>query len=228
MDTIKAINTRRSMQFFLRKNVPDSMLETILHCGLRAPSSKNSNPWFFVITKGRQKNQIARWIEEGIKLKPQIGPVNAKTGKNSRDAADSTSDSIQSIREAPVLILIFNRGPMSGGNNEVIKNPRGGRSLYTYACEMLGIGAAVQSMMLAAHALGLGSVYMADSYPARDAVQKALKTNCEMIGSMAIGYPAVQKAPRKVFKSLVSTWDKVVKNGIPTENFTAGWPPEFE
>lgn len=222
-EVIRAITSRRSIREFLPKPVTDEDLATILECGLRAPSSKNSNPWFFVVTRGEEKDAIASWVEDGAKQSQAAkGPIDAKTGKMATGAFDSTTESVRTIRQASVLILFFNRAPMSGGKEYVIENPRNGRSLYTYAGEVIGIGAAAQNMLLAAHSLGLGAVYMADSYPGRVAVQKALQTDREMLGSLAIGYPAYSKPPRKVFPELVATWDQVKTNGIRSENFTAG------
>ena len=192
----------------------------IMEAGLRAPSSKNSNPWFFVIVRGEQKEYIASIIERKTQKEDRV-PINAETGEVATGAFDSTDASVQTIREAPVIVLVFNRAPMSGGNKQVMLNPRGGRSVYTYAGEMIGIGAAAENILLAAHALGLGAVYMADSYPARIEIQEMLKTEAEMIGSIAIGYSAYATEPREIDRSLVSTWDNAVKNGIPTEKNTA-------
>lgn len=221
MDIIQAIQQRRSIREFTKKRIPANVLKTILECGLQAPSSKNSNPWFFVVTKGKTKNQIATWIEENAKSRLVRGPTDARTGKMAEGAFDSTAESVTTIRSAFAYIIVFNRGPLSGGKDEVINNPRGGRSLYTYMGEIIGIGASVQNILLAAKSFGLGAVYMADSYPARDAVQKALNTKAEMVGSIAVGYPAYSPKPRKIEKHLVTTWETAKKKGIRLDNFTA-------
>ena len=223
MDFIKLIRTRRSIRSFTKQKVTDLDIQTILECGLQAPSSKNSNPWFFVLTRGKGKDQIASWIEDGAqKNKSTRVPMDPKTGKMAKGAFDSTAESVQTIREASVLVLFFNRAPMSGGYKNVLANPRGDRSLYVYAGEMIGIGAAVQNMLLSAHALGLGAVFMADSYPGRIAVKEALNTDAEMIGSIAIGYPSYSEKQRKIYTQLISSWDDALKNGIPSDNFTGG------
>jgi nitroreductase len=221
MDIIEAIVSRRSIRSFEQREVPNDILEKILNCGLCAPSSKNSNPWFFVVTKGEDKDRIVSWIEEGSSGNNVGVPVNAKTGQMAVGAFNSTAESIQIINEAHVLVLVFNRAPMSGGNEAILNNPQGGRGLYTYAGEMIGIGAAIENILLSAHALGLGAVYMADSFPARKAVQSFLKTSAEMLGSIAIGYPTLTPPPREIHPNLIGSWDEVVTSGIPTDNFTA-------
>jgi nitroreductase len=221
MDILEAITTRRSIRSFLKKDISEDQVRLILECGLRAPSSKNSNPWFFVVTRGIEKDHIADWIESGARTTDALAPTNAKTGTTAVGAFNSTAESVQTIKKASVLILVFNRSPLAGGKEYVIQNPREGRSLYTYGGEMIGIGAAVQNMLLVAHSLGLGGVYMADSYPGRVAVQNHLKTEAEMVGSLALGYPAYTKPPREVHTELVNTWAGVVENGIRTDNFTA-------
>lgn len=229
METIETIKKRRSIRGFLDKDIPDKEIKEIVETGLKAPSSKNSNPWFFVIVRGKQKDQIADWVAESVKKGDVPNqPTSAKTGEVAKGSFDSTEDSIKTIKEAPVLVLIFNRAPLSGGKKFVMNCNDNGRSLYSYACEMIGIGAAMQNILLAAFAKGYGAVYMADSYPARMSIEKALNTEAELLGSISIGYPSYSIEPRNIHPNLVSTWEDAQKNGIPDENFTAKkfWNPD--
>jgi len=224
IDCVDCIRTRRSIRSFLPKRVSKSDLTKIVFSGLAAPSSKNSNPWFFVVVETKkQREQIIQWIREGIRQKESPVPIDARTGKKAKGSFDTVEESIQTISEASALIIVFNRGPFSGGCQEVIDNPRGGRALYTYASEIIGVGAAIQNILLAAHAIGLGAVYMADPYPARIHIQKALKTECEMLGTIAVGYPAYSLSKRRLHKEFVADWykakGKITKEEICAEKF---------
>jgi nitroreductase len=49
MDTITAIQTRRSIRKFQTEKIPDDLIETWLKCGMQAPSAGNEQPWHFIV-----------------------------------------------------------------------------------------------------------------------------------------------------------------------------------
>ena len=53
MDTFTCIRTRREIRDYLDKPIPDQSLQLILEAGRLAPSSKNSQPWHFVVIRDR-------------------------------------------------------------------------------------------------------------------------------------------------------------------------------
>ncbi len=60
MDAIECIKTRRSIRKFKPDPVPRKLLMEIIDCGRHAPSSRNSQPWqFIVITGSKQKEELA-------------------------------------------------------------------------------------------------------------------------------------------------------------------------
>ena len=60
MDAIECIKTRRSIRKFKPDPVPRKLLMEIIDCGRHAPSSRNSQPWqFVVVTDQKQKEEIA-------------------------------------------------------------------------------------------------------------------------------------------------------------------------
>ena len=52
METYDAIYKRRSIRKYKDLDIADCILEKIISAGLQAPSSKNKQPWKFIITKG--------------------------------------------------------------------------------------------------------------------------------------------------------------------------------
>ncbi|MBO4264102.1 MAG: nitroreductase family protein [Bacteroidales bacterium] len=50
---IDAILTRRSVRAYLPDAVPADMVEQLLRCAMAAPSSKNRQPWEFVVVRER-------------------------------------------------------------------------------------------------------------------------------------------------------------------------------
>jgi len=53
MDTLDAIRTKRAVRVFQDRPLPDEVLAAILNAGRRAQSSKNSQPWHFVVVRQR-------------------------------------------------------------------------------------------------------------------------------------------------------------------------------
>lgn len=61
MDVWTAIITQRAVRDFDERSIPDEVLERILDAGRRAPSSKNTQPWEFVVIHDRgQLRRLAR------------------------------------------------------------------------------------------------------------------------------------------------------------------------
>jgi nitroreductase len=54
MDTIDAIRTKRAVRQFAERPLPDEVLAAILNAGRRAQSSKNSQPWHFIVVRQRE------------------------------------------------------------------------------------------------------------------------------------------------------------------------------
>jgi len=53
MDTFTCIRTRREVRDYLDKPISDESLQRILEAGRLAPSSKNSQPWHFVVIRDK-------------------------------------------------------------------------------------------------------------------------------------------------------------------------------
>ena len=54
MDTLVCIRTRREIREYIDKPIADDSLAKILEAGRLAPSSKNSQPWQFVVIRNRE------------------------------------------------------------------------------------------------------------------------------------------------------------------------------
>ena len=53
MDTLTCIRTRREIREYLDKPIPEEDILKILEAGRLAPSSKNSQPWHFVVIRNK-------------------------------------------------------------------------------------------------------------------------------------------------------------------------------
>jgi len=194
--TIETINSRRSVRSFVKKDISKEDLQKIVEAGLRAPSSKNAQPWYIVVLQGYEKQNVANWIRQDMKNYDCV-PTNVIDGKNLKGMFDSTLESIKIVEEASALILLFNREVYSKGFSLGAKNVDM-RKLYTYAVEVLGLGACMQNMLLAAHALGFGAVAMADVYPGAEQIKKNYKLDYQFMIGIALGHPAYKTKKRQI------------------------------
>ena len=60
------IRERRSIRKYLERPVPKYMVEEILQAGLLAPSSKNRQPWRFIVATGAAKDAALQAMERGL------------------------------------------------------------------------------------------------------------------------------------------------------------------
>lgn len=53
-DTLEAIRTKRAIREFSDQPVPDEIVDTILDAGRRSQSSKNTQPWTFILVRNKE------------------------------------------------------------------------------------------------------------------------------------------------------------------------------
>lgn len=54
VDTLTCIRTKRELRDYLDKPVPQECIDAILEAGRLAPSSKNSQPWHFIVIRDKE------------------------------------------------------------------------------------------------------------------------------------------------------------------------------
>ena len=141
MDVFTAIKERRSCRRFLPEAVDAKLIEQILEAGNWAPSPANQQPWEFIVIRSSDvKDKIIREAE------PLKRKLCERSGWKWLD-----SYRIDFVKEAPVVIAVIGDPKRSGA--DMFLEEGTGRG-YLEACS-----AVVQNMMLAAHALGLGSLW---------------------------------------------------------------------
>ena len=63
MNVLEAIRTKRAVRQFTAQPIPDDAVRAILDAGRRAQSSKNTQPWHFVVV--RDKNTLQKLADSG-------------------------------------------------------------------------------------------------------------------------------------------------------------------
>lgn len=186
---LETIMTRRSIRKFKEAPVPDKLLEKVIECGLRAPSAKNSQPWRFHVVRDREtREKVAEFLLNNPDAR-EDGPIDPKTGKPNPNFTPTVVESANIVKSAPVAIFIENHSPVMGGRKGVIQSPHVDEAIFGLQFELMGIGASVENMLLAAHSQGLGGVFMGDIVLEEDNIKKLLQMQGDLVGVVALGYP---------------------------------------
>ncbi len=188
METLKSIEERRSIRGYTKEKVSRKIVEDILNCGRLAPSAKNRQPWYFVITKGKAKDKIAdMMIDYTINNNDTIERKNL-------GCASSVNPTANIIKQAPILVLIFrekNENWIVGDN--------------------LSIGACVENMCLRATDLGIGSLWIRDTVYVADEVARMLgHKDMELNCALTLGYASQspKQRPRKELEDIMEWYDE--------------------
>lgn len=196
---IREIDERRSIRKFLSKPLPESEVREIIESGIKAPSSKNRQPWRFIVITGRSKKEMLEAFRRGI-YREEHGEALLPESKKHIAAAKYT---VEILEQAPVVIFAVN----SLGQG-IFKDMTKEEKIYEI-CNIQSISAAIQNMLLAAEEKGIGSLWVCDIYFAYQELCEWLGDEGELIAAVALGYPdeAPAQRPRKKLDEVVQWRD---------------------
>ena len=140
MDLFSAIETRASCREFLDDPIDKPTIQQILAAGTRAPSPLNTQPWQFIVITGKARKQAL--FEEAERCRAWAIEQSGWKWLNGYKT--------DFLLQAPVLVAVVGDPKKSGMD---IFQKEGGVG-YLLAC-----AAAIQNMLLAAHALDLASLF---------------------------------------------------------------------
>ena len=182
---ITEIETRRSIRRFDGREVPHEMLERIVTAGLCAPSAKNRQPWKFVVATGNAKQDALSVMERGLEREKRE-PFLPESSGNLADAEHT----LKAMRQASAVIFVVNT--LGAELSRVLTVDE---RVYEI-CNAQSIGAAVQNMSLAAVELGLGGLWVCNTFFAQPELNEWLNTGGELFAALAVGYAAESPSPR--------------------------------
>lgn len=187
MELFEAIKTRRSIRRFSDEDVDDEKIRMILDAARMAPSWANLQCWRFIVVRDRQKRET---IGELTYVESFFAPLGYKVNPAKKG-----------IAEAPVLIVACALPEDSG-------------SLWGQNYYLTDVGIACQNLMLAAHGLGLGTVFVGVFDEERIKELLSIPENVRVVGLFPIGYPLEEKKEppkRKPFDEIVfnENWGSV-------------------
>lgn len=192
---ISAIYDRRSTRKFLDKPISKEDLKEIIQSGIKAPSSKNRQPWKFVVVQGAEKEEMLEIFRRGISREENENALLPQ----SRQHIPAAKYTVDIMEKAPVVIFVVN----TLGKN-ILSDMTPEEHIYEI-CNIQSISAAIQNMILTATEKGIGSLWICDIYFAYEEICKWLNSDGQLIAAVALGYPdEFPKArPRKAFEDVV-------------------------
>jgi F420 biosynthesis protein FbiB-like protein len=161
--------------------VPDSIIQEILTTATFAPSAHNRQPWrFVVLTDSSVKEHLASAMAQDFER--DLTRDGLPFEKNQAQVKRSK----ERISSAPVAILLC----LDMSEMDVYPDEK--RSHAEYIMAVQSVAAAGLQLLLAAHAEGLGGVWVCSPLFAQETIQHTLKLSqsWEPQAMFFIGYPA--------------------------------------
>jgi nitroreductase len=137
-DFFEVVLTQRAARTFLPDDVNDALITQILTAATHAPSAENSQPFVFIVVRDAA-------------IRATIGAITTRIWQGGASA-------LEADRLSPSFLRDVDAGAMGGIANAPVLIVVCGDTRLTYPQAMdASVFPAVQNLLLAAHALGLGS-----------------------------------------------------------------------
>jgi len=202
MDIFEAIKTRHSVRKFKPDIPPVEDLERIIDAARLAPSSNNAQMWHYVVIynpeiKAQMKQAIINTYDEIIGWEEAAGE---------KDKLELYKNYSTFFTDAPVNIAVLME-PSTSVIAEIMKK----RGLSEKEIQrsrpnpdLLSVGASIENLSLAAHALGYDSCWLTAPLCAYKKLEEILdvKPPYELVSFLCVGKPYSDNIPEKTKKPL--------------------------
>ena len=211
MDFFEVATSTPTMRRFLDRPIPEEELVKILETANMAPSGSNAQPWEFVIVReAAARREIQKMYEAVWGPYKDSAIIRGRTSLSPRavKALKSGDEFAAQLAIVPVHVVVFLDRPK-------MRVERGSpEDLFNFGATYGSIFPAIELMMLAARALGIGTA-MTTMLSSREPETKALlgvPEQYQLIALVPVGYPAdgFKRPLRKpVFPHIhVERWDR--------------------
>ena len=173
--------SRRSVRSYHEKLISREQIVRILKAGMWAPSAHNAQPWrFYVLESIASKRQLAEAM--GAAFRRDL--VN--DGETAETIEAVVNESIERFSTAPILVVVC----LSMDTMDVYSDER--RQQAEFVMGVQSVAAAVQNILLAAHAEELGACWFCAPLFCQGIVQEIVKIPSDVYPQalIALGEPA--------------------------------------
>jgi nitroreductase len=191
MEMLECIETLRSISVYRDDPVPDDILTRILDMARWAPSGANSQPVELVVVKDRRSREKIRDMAKEILAMGNVGGLDELYGfmeeTGTLEASGAQKVTWDEYYNAPAMVIVTANEDLRGTEYE---------DFHHFTMETQAPQATIQTMRLAAHALGVGSLWLKYFDPERLKPLFGIpRTQC-VAGIVLLGYPKyVPRAP---------------------------------
>jgi nitroreductase len=171
MDVFEAIHSRHSQGKVKPDPVPREMIEKLLDAAVQAPNHYKVRPWRFVVVTGEGRHRLGQVMAASQQERHPEFPIEA-------------FDKCREVPlRAPVMIAVG------------VDKPREVKVLEIE--NVAATAAAIQNLLLAAHAMGLGAKWRTGEWARDPRVKEFLgfAADQHMIGFIYIGFPEFVSEP---------------------------------
>lgn len=186
-DAQRLMHRRRSVRHYGAQPISTALLERLLACAVLAPSAHNRQPWRFTVVRSPEcKARLARAM--GQRLRED----RLADGDDPSAVRTDAERSFARLTGAPVVLLV------ATSLEAMDTYPDARRRAAEAAMAMQSTAMAVQNLMLAATAAGIGSCWMCAPLfcPATVADALQLPPSWQPQGLVTLGMPAGEPRER--------------------------------
>jgi nitroreductase len=207
MDLFDAIKGRTSIRRFKQAAVPDEDIVKILDAGRLAPSANNTQPWSFLVIKDQV---VLRQMAGAVRAMVDRMLPHAEDEKQRQRLAAYKGTYYIFFENAPAVIAVFLEGYDTSSNRLLARMGYSAEDIMRLRPNpgLQSVAAAIEHMLLAAHALGYGSCWMTGPLVAQEAFEKMLGYGKEkfIAALLPVGVPDEhpQARPRKALENIVT------------------------
>lgn len=168
----------------------------IIQSGIEAPSSKNRQPWKYVVIEGNAKADMLKAFRRGMEREESGRALLPR----SRQHIASARHTMEIMADAPTIVFVVN----SLGKS--IMEEWTPEERVSEICNVQSIGASIQNMLLAANEKGIGSLWICDIFFAYPELSEWLGLDGQLVAAIAFGYPdeSPDRRPRRRMEDVVA------------------------
>lgn len=181
MDFWEVLEGRRSVRTFEDRPVEKALIERMIEAGTRAPNAHNNQSWRFVIVT--DKRELTRMV---LAMQPKYRQALLNSGMAAEEVEALAEKRKLRLTSAPAAIL-----PCVAKDDLPVYDDEE-RTHGDWMMAVQSAALAAGNILLAAHALGLGGVWICAPMFAPEAVRDAFDLPGDWVaqGMLVIGYPA--------------------------------------
>jgi len=198
---VSTILDRRSVRYgFTDVEIPQSIIDEIIDCGLSAPSSKNAKPWSLHVVRSRETLDDIADAMTATEEKQTFIPHDPITGQPRERFVSTVDESADVLREVSLAIFLENRGEFSVNRAAVAAAAAAAAMddrtqqevLIGMGLEYVGLGACIENIWLAAESNGVRGAFIGDLLICEDYIKQRLSMIGDVVGAVALGYSDVE------------------------------------